>query len=167
MARVKAKNPLIVKICSIILLIMFIVAIIVLCANSLFKREIITTYDLGEQNKIEYYEDRILTSYEEYRVLLSEYNLAPSLEDEDFDNNYYLASFQEYDSCSEKKPKSVKSIDTTGEKIKVTFKIYNKCGFCTKHLMLHLIKMEKVDVEKPIEYDYIFASKNKNCGIIQ
>ena len=167
MARVKAKNPLVVKICAIILIIAFVISIIILCVNALLKREIITAYDLGEKSKIDfYYEDKLLTSYEEYRLLLKEYNLAPSLEEKDFNDNYYLASFQEYDSCSEKKPKRAISVEN-GQTIKVTFKIYNKCGFCAKHIMLHLVKMDKIELDKQIEYEYVFASKNKNCGLIK
>jgi len=54
----------------------------------------------------------------------------------------------------------------TKDTIKITYKIHNKCGWCKKHLALHLIKIDKLKEEKLITYDYTYAKK-LNCGAVK
>ena len=166
MAKVKAKNPIIVKIMIIIIVMIVIIAILLLSyivLNDSNKNKNI--YDLGEKSNLTNYEDEIITNYSDYLSLLEKYNLQKKLIGSDFSKNNYIVSYQEYDSCSESKYKTVKDVKIKEDNIVVTFLVHNTCGWCKKHITLHLIKVGKNVTDKPIEYKYEYAKKN-NCGTI-
>ena len=57
------------------------------------------TYDLGESSNS--YSDIFLTSFSEYESLANDLGIKKDLTANNFVTNYYLASFQDYDKCSE------------------------------------------------------------------
>ena len=123
-------------------------------------------YDLGEKSFLNGYEDYILKSYEDYLSLVKKYEINQDLTAENFVKNYYVVSFQEYDPCGESKMKEIKNIEIN-EVINITFKVNNKCGWCKKHLALHLIKIDQIPDDKKINYSYTYAKKSLQCGTIQ
>ena len=159
----KIKNPFFNRIKWLFIIIIIIVSILGLSYYVLYNSYNNLTYDLGKKSDLNSYGDIIITNYSSYLKIMEIYNLNATLNEKDFNNNYYIASFQEYDSCSETKFKKVEDI-TYSDSIKITYRIFNKCGWCAKHIVLHLIKINKVETTK-IEYDYIY-NKSLNCGEI-
>lgn len=167
MSRVRAKNPLVVKIfiivfvCIVSLILAYYVMKIIISSNSL-------SYDLGETVTTLDYKDVVLTNYSEYEKLMKKYGVQKDLAANNFSTNYYLASFQDYDTCSETKMKTVKSA-TVGDDIKIVYEIHNKCGWCKKHIALFLIKIDKYpysESKKVITYDYEYENE-LDCGTVK
>ena len=165
MSRVKARSPIVTKVVITIFVILISVALIIFCAGIIWKSISRLSYDLGEKEKLSGYEDFIIKKYDDYVSLVEKYGIEQSLTIENFENNYYIASFQEYDPCGESKMKEIESVNIA-ENIHITFKINNKCGWCKKHISLHLIKIDKITEDKKITYNYTFAKK-LDCGVIQ
>ena len=122
-------------------------------------------YDLGEMSKVKDYRDAIVDNYNEYLIIVKKYNIEKNLNINHFEKYDYILSFQEYDPCGESKFKEIDNIEIK-DTIKITYKIHNKCGWCKKHLALHLIKIDKLKEEKLITYDYTYAKK-LNCGAVK
>ena len=101
--------------------------------------------------------DTIIHNYDEYKKLVDKYNVDIFLTPDNFKNNYYVASFQEYDSCKEKE-RMVEKVEINDD-IKITYKINNKCGWCKEKVLLYLVKIEKVTSDLPVTYDYIYKNK--------
>ena len=120
-------------------------------------------YEIGSYS-LEY-KDYILKNYEEYLDLTKLYKIDVELTNENFINNYYLVSFQEYDSCAEKKFKEVEKIEID-KNINITFRVFNKCGWCKAKTALHLIKIDKIDSYEKIKYDYVYNDELQ-CGTIK
>ena len=120
-------------------------------------------FDLGVRESETTYDDVILKSYDELMELSNKYNITSSLKKDDFDDNYYLASFVDYDSCGEKKFKTVEDISYS-DVIQVTYRVYNKCGFCKNHVALHLLKIDKVYLDI-VEYTFIYDNENLECQV--
>lgn len=158
----KIRNPFIKKILIII------ISVVLFSVALFFAIKIITrsydnlTYDLGEKSDKKY-EDIILTSYYDYLEFADNLGIKKHLKENDFTSNYYLASFQDYDSCSESKPKGINNIIRDNNDLNITFDVYNKCGFCKKHIMLHLIKIDNNQKDSNINYDYNYITV-KECG---
>lgn len=165
MSRVKAKNPIAVKVSVTVFVVVISILLIAFCIGIIMKSLDSFAYDLGEKNKVTDYQDVVLRNYYDYLSLVEKYGIDENLTIENFEKNHYIASFQEYDPCGESKMKDVESVDI-GEDIHITFKINNKCGWCKSHIALHLIKIDKVANNKAITYDYIYA-KELNCGTIK
>ena len=159
----RIKNPIFNRLKWILIILTIIITILGLSYYVLYTSYNNLTYDLGEKSSLNGYGDLIITNYSSYLTIMEAYNLNTTLNEKDFLSNYYVASFQEYDNCSESKYKKVEDISYS-DTIKITFRIYNKCGWCAKHIVLHLIKIDKVDTSR-IEYDYIY-NKSLNCGEI-
>lgn len=66
------------------------------------------TYDLGESSNS--YSDIFLTSFSEYESLANDLGIKKDLTANNFVTNYYLASFQDYDKCSEERYKLVNKV---------------------------------------------------------
>ena len=81
-----------------------------------------------------------------------------------FVTNYYLASFQDYDKCSEERYKLVNNVTLNDNELNINFKVYNKCGWCKKHSVLYLIELPKFNGDNPkINYTYDFEN-DIDCG---
>lgn len=119
------------------------------------------TYDLGSQ--LTSYKDTILKSYKEYEKLADSYGIKKDLASNNFSTHYYLASFQDYDSCAESKYKFVKDVEESNGELNITFEVYNKCGWCKKHIVLYLIEIDKSKENPTINYNYEFANEI-DCG---
>ena len=165
MSKLKARNPMTTKILIIIFIVIVSVLLLWFCLSVILKSMSSLAYDIGEKQYSAKYEDFVLKNYYDYLKLVDQYNISEDLTIENFSNNYYVVSFQEYDSCAESKMKDVKDVKIN-EKIDITFKIYNKCGWCKKHIAMHLIKVDKFSGNKEINYNYVYA-KNLNCGTIK
>ena len=121
------------------------------------------TYDLG--SKVTDYEDTFLKNFSDYENLVKKYNIKKDLTNSNFTNSYYLASFQDYDSCSESKYKLVSSVKLE-DTLNITYEVFNKCGWCKKHIILYLIEINKYEGEDPvINYSYNYQNEI-NCGDI-
>ena len=105
--RLKVQNSLTKKIIITIASVMITGILIFIGYRIINKNMANLAYDLGEKSKLNKYKDQILTSYEEYISFMDDLKLDKTLSKENFNQNYYLASFQEYDPCSEKKFKEV------------------------------------------------------------
>ena len=165
MSRVKAKNPIFVRAVVITMVVIASVALIVFCINIIIKSMSTLVYDLGEKSALSGYEDHVIKNYYDYVELTKKYGIDESLTIENFENNYYVASFQEYDPCAEAKMMDVQNV-SIGENIEIEFLVHNKCGWCKKHIALHLIKIDKISGNKEITYNYNYAKK-LNCGTIK
>lgn len=164
MARVKASNPIRTRIFLILFIIIVVCAIAFLSYMVLKESMSSDAYDLGKASDVKGVQDEILTDYNSYKKLMDKYDLTPKLTKDDFKNHSYLASYQDYDKCSEYKYKSVKDVEIK-KAINVTFLVYNKCGMCQRHMLLYLIELPKdVDAEV-VDYKYEFYSE-KDCGNI-
>lgn len=122
-------------------------------------------YDIGQRNLSTIYHDAILQNYDDYVKFIKDYDIAIDLKTTDFASNDYIASFQEYDSCSESKQKVVTGVKIS-DKIDVDIKIYNKCGWCKSHMLLYLIKIDKVDnPNMEIKYHYTYNKDDLDCNV--
>ena len=120
------------------------------------------TYDLGESSNS--YSDIFLTSFSEYESLANDLGIKKDLTANNFVTNYYLASFQDYDKCSEERYKLVNKVNLDDNELNINFKVYNKCGWCKKHSVLYLIELPKFNGDNPkINYTYDFE-KEIDCG---
>ena len=161
MRRVKHSNPILNKILVIIGAAIFAAAIVTYAVYTYsINNDFI--YDLGEKTEIK---DTFLTSYEEYTSFINENGFASDLNENDFKNNYYLASIQEYDKCSEKKYKTVSNVRVEDERLKITLNVHNKCGFCKKKYVLYLVKLDKISLPINVQYEYLFEN-DLICGSI-
>lgn len=160
----KIRNPLIKRILILLFITIFAAVILFFAIKIILDSTNNLAYDLGENTNINY-QDKILKNFNEYQELVRTYQITEDLTENDFKQNYYLASFQDYDTCAEKKMKTVTLTQNT-DSIDITYKIYNKCGLCKKHTALHLIKIEPVNEEVRINYNYEYESE-LNCGIIK
>lgn len=160
MAKLKAKNYFLRR----ILLIVFIVALIGVIGFIAYKKIMNSEslYYILEDNNL--YKDTIIKDYSDYIFFTDEYEIKKDLNEKDFKNNYYIASFQEYDSCQERKVRKIKDIDIN-DKITITYKLFNKCGWCKSRTMLFLIKIDKLEKDNyEIEYKYE-SDKKLNCNV--
>lgn len=164
MSRVKARNPIVTKVMVTALVSILSILLIIFCANIIIKSMSSLSYDLGEKSTLSSYEDFVIRNYYDYLDLVKKYNLEEDLTIENFSNNHYVASFQEYDPCAESKMMDVEDIEIE-DKITITFKINNKCGWCKKHIALYLIKVDKLQENKEIIYNYTYA-KELDCGTV-
>ena len=164
MDRVKVRNPIVIKGLIIGFVVLISIGLISFCGWIIFKSMNTMTYDLGEKSNLTDYEDFVIRNYYDYLDLVEKYGIEENLTIENFANNHYIASFQEYDPCGESKMKDVENV-VIDENIHVIFKINNKCGWCKKHIALHLIKIDKINENKKITYDYTFAKK-LDCGTV-
>ncbi len=122
------------------------------------------TYDLGDDSYG--YSDTFLTSYSEYESLANDLGIKKDLTANNFVTNYYLASFQDYDKCSEERYKLVTDVDLDDDLLNINFKVYNKCGWCKRRQILYLIELPKYSGDNP-EINYIYDYENKiDCGNI-
>ena len=163
--RVKVKNPIIIKVLIIMAILLFVLVLIIFSYKMIKRNYNPNVYNLGEKSNVVYENDKLLINYNEYAELLDKYNLEKHLTSDDFSNNYYIASFQEYDSCAESKYKDVGNIKIDDENITIEFLIHNKCGMCKKNIILYIIKIDKIKEEKNILYEYNYLN-NKMCGTI-
>lgn len=155
------KNPLIKKILIIVgvsiisVLLIFYVLKLILNSNSL-------TYDLGEN--FNNYSDVILKEYDDYEKFVKDYGIKKDLALTNFSTKYYVASFQDYDSCAEKQKKYVHSVNKEGNILNISYDVYNSCGMCKKHTILYLIEIDKYTGNDPvINYSYNYVN-NLSCG---
>ena len=107
--------------------------------------------------------DKILTNFKEYQTYIKDFNINQDLNNNDFENNYYLATIQDFDKCSEYKVKGIDNVSVINNNITVHFIIYNKCGWCKSSKVLYLIKIDKVDPNININFDYAY-NKTLECG---
>lgn len=161
----KIRNTLVIRIGTIIIVLVLSLILIVWLFFIVTKSMNELSYDLGEKNKIGNYSDKILKTYNEYSELVKKYNLTIELSETNFKDNYYIASFVEYDSCAESKLKEVESVNIS-DTIHITYKVFNKCGWCRPHIALHLIKVDRFNEEKQITYEYSYQ-KTVDCGVIK
>lgn len=164
MARVKVTNTFRRKIFTYIFIVIAAVAIGFLVYFVLQESLSSDAYDLGEMKDFGDFEDIILKDYKSYSDLMDEYGLTKKLTKNDFDKHAYLASFQDYDKCSEYKYKKIESVEVK-KAIYVTYLVYNKCGMCKPHLVLYLVELPKDIDTDVIVYDYNYYSE-KQCGNI-
>lgn len=166
MRKIGPRNPIVVRLMVIITVVVIMVVITIFAIKNILNSNALN-YDIGEKEYNHRYPDTVLTSYKEYMDFIKDYKIAVDLKQTDFTNNYYVAVFQEYDSCSEAKRKQVVSADASNASINIKFKIYNKCGWCKSHMILYLVKIDKIDdVDVPINYSYTY-NKELNCGIVK
>ncbi|MBE6148552.1 MAG: hypothetical protein E7167_03565 [Firmicutes bacterium] len=164
MSRVKARNPIVTKAVITSLVVILSVLLIWFCASIIFKSMSSLAYDIGPKAGLSNYKDFVLKNYYDYLDLVKKYNINEDLTIENFANNYYVVSFQEYDTCAESRIKDVEKVEI-GDTINIMFKVYNKCGWCQKHIALHLIKIDKFSGNKEITYDYSY-NKKLDCGTV-
>ena len=160
----KIRNPLIKRILILLFITVFVVVILFFAIKIILDSTGNLAYDLGETINVNY-QDKIIKNFNEYQDLVQTYQIAEDLTENDFKQNYYLASFQDYDKCAEKKMKTV-TVAQNADSIDITYKIYNKCGLCKKHTALHLIKIDPVSEEIRINYNYEYENE-LNCGTIK
>lgn len=164
MTRLGPKNPIVKRIIVIVLCILFAVGIVFFAATKLLNTNALN-YDIGERDMDKIYNDIIVKNYTEYLDVVKNYNIATDLKNEDFDDNYYLISFQEYDKCSETKHKKVNKVNSSDGVIEVEFERYNKCGWCKSHIILYLIKIDKIDNPQNVKINYKYIDdKVAKCG---
>lgn len=161
MGRVKYKNKILSKIITFIVVILILLILGLFVYYEFYNQTHQTVFDLGDRSSVDY-EDTLLTNYKDYIELKNNYSINSNLNKDDFLENNYLAYFDEYNPCSEKKYKKVDNIkyDTN---VEITFRTYNKCGFCHSNIVLYLIKLDKKSVMENITYNYIF-DKKIDCG---
>ena len=61
--------------------------------------------------------------------------------------------------------KFVKNVNESNGELNITFEVYNKCGWCKKHIVLYLIEISKSNENSKINYNYEFANEI-DCGNI-
>lgn len=157
----KIRNPLIKRILILVISLVIFGSILYIAIKEITKSYDNLTYDLGVTNDT--YSDEIITSYDKYQEFIKLYDLKSDLKEEHFKDSYYLATFQDYDKCSESKVKDIKSIKEENNTLTITFNVYSKCGFCKVHKMLHLIKIGIVTTSDNLKYEYDY-DETKECG---
>ena len=96
--------------------------------------------------------------------IINDLGIKKDLTANNFVTNYYLASFQDYDKCSEERYKLVNKVTLNDNELNINFKVYNKCGWCKKHSVLYLIELPKFNGDNPkINYTYDFEN-DIDCG---
>lgn len=164
MSKLGPRNPIIYRSLIIIISIIFVIGIIVFAVIKI-KESNSLNYDIGERDLNKTYNDIIIKNYDEYKEVVNKYKIVNDLKPEDFTNNYYLVSFQEYDSCSERKRKQVGKTSVDDNTIEIEFKRYNKCGWCKSHIILYLIKIDKIKNVEGVKINYAYTDdKTVNCG---
>lgn len=165
MRKLGPRNPIVVRIIILISIIALVVGIAIFAFIQIANSNALN-YEIGDKKYGQKYQDKILTSYEEYQDFIKDYKIATDLKQTDFSNNYYVAVYQEYDSCSEAKRKQVISAEASNMSINIKFKVFNKCGWCKSKMILYLIKIDKItDPTVPINYSYTY-NKELDCGQI-
>lgn len=164
MSKLGPKNPIVIRLIVIIACIVFGIIVIFFAATKLLNANSLN-YDIGERDMKKTYNDIIVKTYNEYQDVVKTYDITTDLKVEDFNNSYYLVSFQEFDKCSEVKKKQVNKVAIDGNTIEVEFERYNKCGWCKSHMILYLIKIDKIEnvQSAKINYKYI-DDKTVDCG---
>ena len=162
MGKTRYKNIILRKILTIIFVVLLVIGLAVF-VYEVYKSDNVLAYDLGENQKRE--DDRFITSFEEYKNLINEFDVPMQLNENDFNNNYYIASFQDYDKCSEEGYKTIDKVNYTKDTIDITIRVHNKCGWCKNHIALHLIKIDKISLPKKVNYEYVY-DKVLECGTI-
>ncbi len=166
MTRIRAHNSFAIKIFTIIFIIAFVVGIVYLCMFVLNREKNNNTFDLGVIDNNVSYNDRIVNSYDEFKELLTMYDITFEATEEDFKTNSYLFLFQDYNPCSESKPKTIEEVSIE-DSIFITYKVHSQCGWCQRHMVLYILKVELVEETKKIEYKYIFPNTQVDCGIVK
>lgn len=159
MSKIVPKNPILKRVLIIIVCIILLCIVTFIVINKLLNQPSLTyVFD-----SIDSYSDEVLDNYADYISFADKYDIENDLIEKDFENYSYIASFQEYDKCSERKAKKPETINIS-DSINITYRVYNKCGWCHAKIMLHLIKIDKINnPELPIKYDYIY-DKTLDCG---
>ncbi|MBR4230640.1 MAG: hypothetical protein IKR74_00570 [Bacilli bacterium] len=165
MSRVRAHNSFATKIFTIIFIIAFVAGIIYLCFVVLTKEKNNNIFDLGVVDSNVAYTDKIVNSYDDFKELISMYNVTFQASEEDFKTNSFLFLFQDYNPCSESKPKTIEDVSIE-DNITITYKVHSMCGWCQKHMVLYILKIDLVEENKNIEYKYIFPSSQVDCGTV-
>ena len=165
MSKVRAHNSFAIKIFTIIFIIVFVVGIVYLSYIVLNKEKNNNTFDLGIIDSNVAYNDKIVNSYEEFKELVSMYNISYEATEEDFQKNSFLFLFQDYNPCGESKPKTIEEVSIE-DNIYVTYKVHSRCGWCQRHMVLYILKVELVEETKTIEYKYEFPNTQVDCGVI-
>ena len=165
MSRVRVHNSLTSKILAIIFTIILIAVVIFVSVIVFNKDKNNNIFDLGNIDKNIEYRDRIINSYTDFVELLRSYNVTFEASESDFQTSSYLVLFQDYNPCSESKPKTIENVDV-GDNITITYKIYNSCGWCERHMVLYILKVSKVEDTKNIEYNYVFSNNQLDCGTV-
>ena len=164
MHKLGPKNPLVYRILITIICVIFAIGIAIFAYIKISKASTLS-YDIGERDFNKTYKDIIIKDYDEYQELIEKYDLADDLKSTDFADNYYLASFQEYDSCSETKRKKVGEVAINGNTIDIEFKKYNRCGWCKSHMIIYLIKIDKLEDVQNVKINYTYTDdKQIKCG---
>ncbi len=166
MSRVRVRNSFTSKIFMILFIIVFIAAIIFLGYKIIMRDKNNNIFDLGKLDNDVEYTDKIVNSYEEFHELLNKYNVPFNATKEEFDESSFLFLFQDYNTCGESKPKSIEKV-SLGESVKVTFRVHSQCGWCEKHLILYILKIDKVEDIKNIDYEYVFPTTQQDCGEVK
>jgi len=162
MRRIGARNPIAVRVFTILFIFIFAVGLIYYSVKIILNGSALA-YDLGEKLSLDY-EDKILKTYDDYLALIEKYGVKRDLSANNFSQNSYLASFQEYDACSESAYKTVKNVSVDNQ-ISINFLVHNKCGWCKSHVLLYLVELDKIMEDLPINYSYEYE-KELNCGTI-
>ncbi len=164
MRKLGPRNPIVYRILIIAFCVIFAIGVVIFAVVKINNSNALN-YDIGERDMNKIYNDIIIRSYEEYKKVLENYEIASDLRPEDFDNNYYLVSFQEFDECSEAKRKQVGKVNVSDNVIEVEFKRYNKCGWCKSHMILYLIKIDKIKEVTDVRINYTYTDdRTVNCG---
>ena len=165
MSKIRAHNSFAIKLFTIIFIIAFVVGVVYLCFIVLNKEKSKNYFDLGVVDNNIAYTDKIVNSYTEFKELTEIYNVSYDATEEDFKSNSYLFLFQDYNTCSESKPKSIEEVSIE-DNIYVTYRVHSKCGWCQRHMVLYILKVELVEETKIIEYKYVFPNTQVDCGVI-
>lgn len=166
MNKVRVKNSLVSKVIVIIVIVIFVIFLFVLSISVLIKDKNNNVFDLGESNSSFGYSDKVINDYNEMINILKEYNVDYIVKESDFEGSSYVLLFQDYNPCSESKYKTIEEV-TINKNINVTLRVHSKCGWCKKHMVLYIIKVDKVPNDTSIEYKYIFPNKQVNCGNVK
>ena len=155
------RNPILRRLLVIFFIIIFVGVIVFLAIKTLINNNKLY-YILDDDPKMN---DVILTNFNDYSNLVKKLKINLDLNKNDFSDNYYLATFQDFDKCSESKVKGIENIIVDKNNLTVYFKIYNKCGWCRSSKVLYLIKIDKVDPNINVNFDYNY-DKTLECGQI-
>ena len=166
MSRVRVRNSFATKIFTIIFIIAFVAGVVYLCFVVLNKEKNNNVFDLGVIDSNIAYSDRIVNSYEEFKELIAMYNVSYEVNEEDFKTNSFLLLFQDYNPCSESKPKSIEDLSIE-ENVTVTYYVHSQCGWCQRHMVLYILKVDLIEENKKIEYKYVFPNTQVDCGTVR
>lgn len=116
----------------------------------------------GKIDKDESIDNKVVTTYEEYKQILDKYGIDYSLKEEEFNEYDYLAIIIENDYCGGYID-SIEDATINDNNIDILVNCYGSCGVCASTYELYFVRFDKnvINSEYNVKMDYQVINKYK------